>query len=240
MDIQSWEEEQKEDYRQEMEQNDVERMLTSIGLPPHLVDIFMKEGCTDLDAFMYLEPEDLVELSERWPEAQLSINDSNEILSGVHEMKVASEDAWQEGVTANGESYVYNTVTMATRWEKPSTSYRDNPPRWIGGFPPTSWIGGRPTWLRRVTEEGTFRVAGATLEEEEPVRHVDSWWIKDFSQPSDNVDDAQGGFQVAEVEDSEEDQDYEEGGYHEGEGEYDENYDSGLDNVDLGTLYLNK
>ena len=30
---------------------------------------------------------------------------------------------------------------------------------------------------------------------------------------------------MAEVEDSEEDQDYEEGGYHEGEGEYDENYE---------------
>ena len=72
--------------------------------------------------------------SSRSAEAQL-INDSNEILSGVHEMKVASEDAWQEGVTANGESYVYNTVTMATRWEKPSTSYRDNPPRWMRRVP---------------------------------------------------------------------------------------------------------
>ena len=39
--------------------NEVERFLLQLGLPKRVVDVFKREECDDLSAFMYLRPEDL-------------------------------------------------------------------------------------------------------------------------------------------------------------------------------------
>ena len=108
--------------------SEVERFLLRLGLPQRVVDIFNREQCYDLSSFLYLTPDDLVDLDTgdalAGVDPELWENATKAVLAGVDEVKVQTEHAWELSTLQDGSPFYFNPLTLETRWERPPSPTR--------------------------------------------------------------------------------------------------------------------
>ena len=103
--------------------SEVERFLLRLGLPQRVVDVFNREQCYELSSFLYLTPDDLLDLDVgdalEGVDSSLWENATKAVLAGVDEVKIQTEHAWELATLDDGEPFYFNPMTLETRWERP-------------------------------------------------------------------------------------------------------------------------